>query len=526
MPSPASSRSLAPRHWPPIRRHCGRSRSTTPAPILRPIRASSTWSSTMERSQATWRKRASRSPKSTTPPPSSISTPTIRQSSERASAPRSPKAGRRFRSPTSIRSITDPDSTPRFGHHVTLTNPQAGDLLAATLPLPGRHHRFRLQPGHRRAHAHRSTSPRSAAYSTVPGSIRFSVVGETAAGSRIVEVVVNDGRTTPAVTALLTVVAVERRAGARRCGRHLPGECRPGIAFAISQPHRRGRHRAQLRRRADHRRVVSRRHPDRRRRHQRHRERHHVPLEPNAACVGPHRCEFGRELPGAAADRRIPIDERQSHSATDPDLVRIGWHGRHDRNDDTRYRCRERRPDQHRAGRAEPRRGHHPADRQRLGGGHRQQRAHDHAVGHQRHPQRDRRPRRRRHRQRHRLRNHRRHGGGDQHGAGGPRLCRQPRLQRRRHDHGRDHRRDRHRHRHNRDHRQRDRPAPWIFIASGDFNGDGTHDVLWQDPITGEHHRVADVAQWRRRQHPADTAGRGLGSRSPPGISTATASRI
>ena len=101
--SPASSRSLAPRHGPTIRRHCCRSGSTTPAPILRPKPASSTWSSTMERSQATWRTRSSRSPKSTTPPPSSISTPTIRQSSERASAPRSPKAGRRFRSPTSIR---------------------------------------------------------------------------------------------------------------------------------------------------------------------------------------------------------------------------------------------------------------------------------------------------------------------------------------------------------------------------------------------------------------------------------------
>ena len=27
-----------------------------------------------------------------------------------------------------------------------------------------------------------------------------------------------------------------------------------------------------------------------------------------------------------------------AESATDPDLVRIGWHGRHERNDDTRYR--------------------------------------------------------------------------------------------------------------------------------------------------------------------------------------------
>ena len=74
------------------------------------------------------------------------------------------------------------------------------------------------------------------------------------------------------------------------------------------------------------------------------------------------------------------------------------------------------------------------------------------AVGRSRHPQRDR--RRRRHRQRHRQRDHRRHGSADQHGAGGPRLYRQPQLQRRRHAHGRDHRRDRRRHRHDRDHCQ------------------------------------------------------------------------
>ena len=70
----------------------------------------------------------------------------------------------------------------------------------------------------------------------------------------------------------------------------------------------------------------------------------------------------------------------------------------------------------------------------------------------ERHAQRDR--RRRRHRQRHRQRNHHRHGSADQRGAGGPRLYRQPQLQRRRHAHGRDQRRDRHRHRHDRDHCQ------------------------------------------------------------------------
>ena len=118
-------------------------------------------------------------------------------------------------------------------------------------------------------------------------------------------------------------------------------------------------------------------------------------------------------------------------------------HGRDQRRDRRRHRhdrdhcqCSERRPDQHRAGRADRRRGHHPADRRRLGGGHRQQRAHHHAVGRSRHPQCDRRPRR--HRQRHRQRNHRRHGSADQRGAGGPRLYRQPQLQRRRHAHGRD----------------------------------------------------------------------------------------
>ena len=45
----------------------------------------------------------------------------------------------------------------------------------------------------------------------------------------------------------------------------------------------------------------------------------------------------------------------------------------------------ERRPGQYRAGRADRRRGHRPADRRRLGGGHRQQRAHHHAQCVERH---------------------------------------------------------------------------------------------------------------------------------------------
>ena len=81
----------------------------------------------------------------------------------------------------------------------------------------------------------------------------------------------------------------------------------------------------------------------------------------------------------------------------------------------------------------------------------------------ERHAQRDRRPRR--HRQRHRQRDHHRHGSADQHGAGGPRLYRQPRLQRRRHAHGRDQRRDRHRHRHDRDHCQCSERRPGQYRA-------------------------------------------------------------
>ena len=128
------------------------------------------------------------------------------------------------------------------------------------------------------------------------------------------------------------------------------------------------------------------------------------------------------------------------------------------------------------------------ADRRRLGGGQRQQRAHHHAQSRSLHgdPQRDRRPTGVT-------------GNGtasvtitgtaarDQRGAGGPRLYRQPRLQRRRHAHGRDQRRDRHRHRHDRDHCQSSERRP-------------------------DQHR-AGRADRRRGHHPADRRRLGGGHR-------------
>ena len=45
--------------------------------------------------------------------------------------------------------ITDADSTTLASATITLTNPQAGDLLTCHPAVAGRYHRFRLRPGHR-----------------------------------------------------------------------------------------------------------------------------------------------------------------------------------------------------------------------------------------------------------------------------------------------------------------------------------------------------------------------------------------
>ena len=228
--------------------------------------------------------------------------------------------------------IGDPDigSTTLASATITLTNAEAGDTLAVSGVLPGGIIASAYNPATGLLTLSGVTS--FADYETALEAIRFSSAGDNpVAGNRIIEVVVNDGinDSQPAIS-LVTVVAVNDAPALAVAACHVSGECRPGIAFAGAQCHRRGRHRAQLRRRPYHRRIVSRRrrHPDRQRRHQRHSDWHHVHLEPNAACVGLHRCEFGRELPGVVADGPISIDEQQSHrlqreSATDPDLVRI-----------------------------------------------------------------------------------------------------------------------------------------------------------------------------------------------------------
>ena len=144
--SPASSRSLAPRHWPTYQAALLQITFATPAPILRPKPASSTWSSTMERSQATWRTRSSRSCTSTPVRPRSISTATIRRSPERATARRSPRTGHRSRLRTPIPSSAIPISAARyrFSHHHA--DEPADRRSADRQPVAGRYHRFRLRP--------------------------------------------------------------------------------------------------------------------------------------------------------------------------------------------------------------------------------------------------------------------------------------------------------------------------------------------------------------------------------------------
>ena len=243
--------------------------------------------------------------------------------------------------------ITDADSTTLASATITLTDPQIGDLLTATLPLPGGITASAYDPV--TGTLTLSNVASLADYETALEAIRFSAAGDNpVAGSRIVEVVVNDGvNNSQAATALLTVVAVNDApalvvADATYQEDAVPVLLSPSASLTDVDDTELDFAAVQITAGSfpgdgDTLTVDGATSGTR--------DWHHVPLGPHTACVGPHRCEFGRELSGAAADRPISIDEPQSHrlrreSATDPDLVRIGWHGRHDRNDDTRYRCR------------------------------------------------------------------------------------------------------------------------------------------------------------------------------------------
>ena len=105
--------------------------------------------------------------------------------------------------------ITDADSTTLASATIKLTDPQAGDLLAADpVALPGGILASSYNPVTEILTLSGVAS--LADYQTALEAIRFSAAGENpVAGSRIVEVVVNDGaNNSQAATALLTVVAV------------------------------------------------------------------------------------------------------------------------------------------------------------------------------------------------------------------------------------------------------------------------------------------------------------------------------
>ena len=340
-----------------------RSRSPTPAPILRPKPASSTWSSTMERSQATWRMRSSRSPRSTTVHPPSISTATIRRSPERATARRSPRTGQRSPIADTDTLIGDPDIGSAIASAtITLTNPQTGDLLTATLPLPGGITASAYDP--LTGTLTLSNVASFADYETALEAIRFSSASATIRlrRTRIIQVVVNDGtNNSQPATSLITVVAVNDAPVNTVPGAQSVAEDTTlpiaGVSVADIDS-------SALTTTLSVANGIAQRDRRRRRHRQRQRQRNH------------HR-HGSADQRGAGGPRlyRQPQLQRRRHA-----------HGRDRRRDRHRHRhdrdhCQssERRPGQYRAGRAERRRGHRPADRRRLGGGHRQQRAHHHA---------------------------------------------------------------------------------------------------------------------------------------------------
>ena len=154
--------------------------------------------------------------------------------------------------------ITDADSTTLASATITLTDPQIGGLLTATLPLPGGITASAYDPV--TGTLTLSNVASLADYETALEAIRFSAAGENpVAGSRFVEVVVNDGaNNSQAATALLTVVAVNDAPALVVADASYQENASTCFPLALSRSHRRRRSRPQLGRRYDHRRLVSR----------------------------------------------------------------------------------------------------------------------------------------------------------------------------------------------------------------------------------------------------------------------------
>ena len=109
---------------------------------------------------------------------------------------------------TPIPSSAIPISAARFASAtITLTNPQTGDLLTATLPLPGGITASAYDPV--TGTLTLSGVASFADYETALEAIRFSSAGDNpVAGTRIIQVVVNDGiHDSQPATSLVTVVA-------------------------------------------------------------------------------------------------------------------------------------------------------------------------------------------------------------------------------------------------------------------------------------------------------------------------------
>ena len=104
--------------------------------------------------------------------------------------------------------ITDTDSTTLASATITLTDPQAGDLLAASGALPGGIMASSYDPV--TGILTLSGVASLADYETALEAIRFSAAGDNpVAGNRIIQVVVNDGTNdSQPATSLVTVVAV------------------------------------------------------------------------------------------------------------------------------------------------------------------------------------------------------------------------------------------------------------------------------------------------------------------------------